>query len=121
MRRAKYGSRKATVGGEPFDSRREARRWIGLVRAEREGRISCLRRQVPYVLVPAQREPPTFTKAGKEKPGKLIERPVRYVADFVYLENGTEVVEDCKGVRTKEYVIKRKLMLFLKGIRIRET
>ena len=51
----------------------------------------------------------------------LIERPVRYVADFVYLENGIEVVEDCKGVRTKEYVIKRKLMLFLKGIRIRET
>ena len=44
-----------------------------------------------------------------------------YVADFVYEDNGDTVVEDTKGMRTKEYVIKRKLMLYRYGIRIKET
>ena len=55
------------------------------------------------------------------KKGKVIERPVKYVADFMYEENGQQVIEDAKGVRTKEYILKRKLMLYRYGIRIREV
>lgn len=52
----------------------------------------------------------------------LLERSVKYIADFVYTDKATgqTVVEDTKGVRTKEYIIKRKLMLYLHGIRIKE-
>lgn len=52
---------------------------------------------------------------------RCIERECTYVADFVYLQDGEIIVEDTKGFRTPEYKIKRKLMLFLKGIRIKET
>ena len=54
-------------------------------------------------------------------PFGLLERKVTYIADFMYEENGKAVVEDTKGLRTKEYVIKRKLMLYKYGIRIEET
>jgi Protein of unknown function (DUF1064) len=50
------------------------------------------------------------------------ERAVEYRADFVYRDKvGELVVEDAKGVRTKDYVIRRKLMLSVHGIRIREV
>jgi hypothetical protein len=78
---------------------------------ERAGLISRLELQKVYTLIGPQ----------KDKSGKVIERPVKYVADFVYMENGERVVEDAKGVRTKEYVIKRKLMLQRYGIQIREV
>lgn len=39
---------------------------------------------------------------------ELLERGVYYIADFVYYRDGEYVVEDTKGVRTKEYIIKRK-------------
>jgi len=73
-------------------------------------KITDLRRQVKYVLIPAQRD----------ENGKLIEREVSYKADFVYEYDGETVVEDTKGVKTKEYIIKRKLMLYVHGIRIHE-
>ena len=78
-------------------------------------------RQVSYVLIPAQ-----YGECGKDFKGRdtrvLLERPCRYVADFVYTDRATgqTVVEDTKGVRTKEYIIKRKLMLHVHGIRIKE-
>ena len=76
--------------------------------------IRDLRRQVKYVLIPSQHE-------GQYK--KLLERECSYIADFVYtdVESGKEVVEDTKGVRTDAYKIKRKLMLFKYGIRIKES
>ena len=52
---------------------------------------------------------------------RVAERKCSYYADFVYMQNGRQIVEDAKGKRTDEYVIKRKLMLFLQGIRIREV
>lgn len=58
-------------------------------------------------------------KRSKET-GKVVERECSYKADFVYTEGGETVVEDVKGYRTKEYIIKRKLMLHVYGIRIRE-
>lgn len=118
----KYGNAKSEVDGEIFDSRKEARRYIELQWLLKDGTIKDLRRQVRFVLVPAQREPDEIGPRGGRKPGKLIEKEVAYVADFVYTdtETGETVVEDTKGMRTKDYVIKRKLMLYVHGVRIRE-
>lgn len=116
----KYRSKKVTIDGICFDSKKEAKRFCELKILEKAGEISNLQRQVKYVLIPAQREPDTVGARGGVKKGKLIERECAYMADFVYEQNGETVVEDTKGFRTTEYVIKRKLMLKVHGIRIRE-
>ena len=118
---SKYRNKKITVNGITYDSRKECNRHIELLMLERAGRITDLQRQVKFVLIPAQREPGMVGKRGGVYPGKLIERECAYIADFVYYENGIRVVEDTKGVRTKDYKIKRKLMLWVHGIRIKET
>lgn len=120
MAYTKYRSKKVNVDGICFDSKKEANRFCELKMLEKAGEISNLQRQVKYVLIPAQREPDTVGARGGVKKGKLIERECAYMADFVYEENGETVVEDTKGFRTTEYVIKRKLMLKVHGIRIRE-
>lgn len=117
----KYQAQKCEFNGEKFDSRKELQRWLELRLLERSGEIIDLRRQVKFELIPAQREPDTYGKRGGVIKGKVIEHGVNYVADFVYKDKqGNTVVEDTKGMRTKEYVIKRKLMLYFRGIRIRE-
>lgn len=58
---------------------------------------------------------------GHFKPGKVLEKECSYIADFAYIQDGTYVVEDTKGVRTEAYKIKRKLMLERYGIQIREV
>ena len=108
---SKYHAKKTTVNGITFDSKREAARYSELLLLLRAGKISALRRQEKFVLIPAQRD----------TAGKVIERECSYKADFAYIENGETVVEDVKGMRTKEYIIKRKLMLYRYGIRIREV
>lgn len=120
----KYNNKKCTVNGIIFDSRKEARRYQELLLLQRAGVIKSLQRQVKYVLIPAQYE--SFERYGKNgqelTPGKkLIERECAYVADFVYVEDGKTVIEDTKGMKTKDYIIKRKLMLYTHGIRIREV
>lgn len=110
-----------------FDSIKEYRRFCELRLLERAGEVAGLRRQVKYILIPAQREfcNEIYTKGKKKgcfKPGKILEQECSYIADFVYTDkDGQQVVEDTKGVRTKEYIIKRKLMLYIHGIRIREV
>lgn len=123
----KYGNKKITYQGEEFDSKRECYRYIDLKFLESCGAISNLRRQVKYELIPTQREKSTKVyKKGRKKgqpiPGKVVEKAVNYVADFVYIDNydGKEVVEDAKGMRTKDYIIKRKLMLYIHGIKVQE-
>ena len=124
---SKYHSQKVkTPDGEIFDSRKEYKRWCDLTLLERAGEITNLQRQVPYLLIPEQRAPSTEvykkgSRAGQPKPGPVLERKVVYIADFVYQENGETVVEDTKGIKTKEYIIKRKLLLYRYGIRIKET
>ena len=106
---SKYRNQKCSWKGIVFDSILERDRFIILEADQREGKISDLRRQVKYVLSPEQR-------IG----GKLVERECSYIADFVYkLPSGEEVVEDTKGFVTKEFIIKRKLVLSVYGIRIR--
>lgn len=117
----KYGSKKVTLDGIVFDSKKEALRYRELTLLARAGKITGLELQKSFELIPAQREPSTMTKTGKERLGKVIEKSVKYIADFVYTdEKGNTVVEDTKGFRTKDYIIKRKLMLYVYGIRIKE-
>ena len=117
----KYHNHKITENGKTFDSKKEFRRWQELLLLEKSGKIRNLRRQVPFELVPAMREPPTIGPRGGVKQGRTIEKAVTYVADFVYEQDGKTVVEDTKGVRTADYIIKRKLMMWRHGIRIVET
>ena len=119
----KYGNRKIQFDGQTFDSKKEMRHYTELLLLEKAGKIKDLQRQVKFQLIPAQREPDTIGPKGGHKPGKLIEREVSYVADFVYidLQTGQKVVVDTKGFRTKEYTIKRKMMLYFHGIRIKEV
>lgn len=105
----KYRNKKVEVNGMTFDSKKEARRYKELLLLEKAGAIQDLQTQVKYVLIPSQRID-----------GKVVERECAYKADFVYIENGETVVEDTKGFKTKDYIIKRKLMLKEYGIRIRE-
>jgi len=111
--RAKYGNRKITVSGEgTFDSKKEYDRWCELLLLERTGRISCLQRQKKFEIIPAQRS----------ADGKLLEQAAHYTADFSYGQDGVIVVEDVKSTptKTRDYVLRRKLMLQIHGIRIRE-
>lgn len=96
-----------------FDSRKEEARFAELRLLERAGVITDLKRQVPIELLPPQ-----------YVDGKCVERAVKYVADFTYTEKGAPVVEDVKSEITrknKDYIIKRKLLLYIYGIRLRET
>lgn len=122
---SKYNSKKTTIDGETFDSKKEAQRWQELRLMEKCGQIHDLRRQVPFVLIPAQYE--TYPRWSKKTGNRIkdgrhcIEHECVYVADFVYCKGGSRIVEDSKGVRTADYIIKRKLMLYIHGIRIVET
>ncbi len=120
MKKNKYRSKKITRDGLTFDSHKEYRRFCDLLLLEKAGAITDLKRQVEYVLIPAQREPDTVGKRGGIIKGKVIEHKCSYVADFVYTENGKTVVEDTKGFKTKDYILKRKMMLYFHGIRIKE-
>ena len=106
---SKYHSRKVKVDGITFDSIHEARMWSELKLLERAGKIKDLRRQVKYQLVPAQRN----------SQGKHI-RPVYYIADFVYKDHSGVVVADAKGFQTDIYKLKKKLMLYVHNIEIKE-
>ena len=109
----KYGNRKVIHDGIEFDSMKEAHRYCELKLMQRAGVISDLQLQVPFQLIPSQKV---------EFPdGVVKERPVTYVADFVYKQDGQTVVEDTKGYKTAEYIMKRKMMLYFHNIRIREV
>lgn len=124
---SKYHSRKITKDGVTFDSRKEYKRYCELSLLERGGAITELQRQVKFELIPAQYEsfPRYSDKTGKRlKDGRrCIELAVSYYADFVYIDakTGEKIVEDTKGTRTSDYIIKRKLMLWVHGIRIKEV
>ena len=109
--KSKYGNMKVTTAeGLTFDSRAEYRRWCELNVLLRAHEITDLKRQVPFDLVPAQVSP-DGTKL----------RPVAYVADFTYCDkDGKFVVEDPQGASTAEWVIKKKLMLHVHNIWVRE-
>lgn len=121
-----YNIKTKTTDGLVFDSYKEARRWEQLLLLQKAGEITDLERQVTYELIPAQYETiERYSKTGRrlQDKVKLVERAVSYVADFVYhdAKTGELVVEDAKGMRTKDYIIKRKLMYAVYFIKIREV
>lgn len=122
-RKAKYGNKKVTYDGITFDSKKEMYRYIQLKSMQEEGLISDLRLQVPYELIPAIYEDEIVTLKTKTKVVKrCVQKEVKYVADFVYKDHyGYEVVVDAKGLRTKEYLLKKKMMRAYLGITIKEV
>ena len=101
---SKYKNQKTVIDGIAFDSKKEGARYAELQWLAKAGAIRDLRLQVPFELIPKQ----------------TGERAVRYIADFVYMENGKMIVEDVKGVRTDVYKIKKKLMLKVHCIKVKE-
>lgn len=134
-RRNKLGAEKVVLNGIEFDSKREAQRYSELRLLERTGKITDLRLQVEYELIPAHFEDAPTGEVYKrgERKGEpkmktvCVERGVSYTADFVYKENGTEIVEDAKGFRDPEsatykvFILKRKMMLYFYGIKVKEV
>lgn len=104
-RRSKYGAQPVNIDGLRFDSKKEAARWNQLVLLERAGVIQGLRRQVPFVLI------------DKSKYGRAI----KYVADFSYMQDGVEIVEDAKGYRTDVYKLKKRMLAERYGIIVKEV
>ena len=119
----KYHAKKVNTEDGVFDSQKEYARWCVLKQLQADGIITNLERQKRYVLIPTQREDSRKGKRGAEIKGKVLERECTYTADFAYYDKkqGIYVVEDCKGFKTPEYLIKRKLMLYTYNIRIYET
>lgn len=120
----KYGNKITYLDGYKFDSRKEAKHYLSLKVDLHDGKISNLRLQVPYELVPAIYEEEIKHLKTKDKiVKKCVQRAIIYVADFVYEDNvtGKTVVVDVKGKKTKEYLLKKKLMRALKGISIVEV
>ena len=115
QKKSKYGNRKCRRDGITFDSVAEGDRYRQLQLLEKAGEIRDLCRQTKYVLIPAQ-----YRYVDGKK--KLIEREAYYKADVEYYEvgSGRQIVEDVKGVRTPEYILKRKLMLSEHDIQITE-
>jgi hypothetical protein len=110
---SKYHAKKIKWNGQTFDSKKEFIRYQELLLLQRAGKICDLERQVKIPLLPSQ----------KDENGKVIERAVTYIADFVYydIEQNKTIVEDTKGFKTPEYILKRKMMLYLNHIRVVEV
>ena len=116
-----YGERRSgkiphnyvKVGEEQFDSQAEADRYMELLVLQKAGVITALRCHPRYDLIPAQKVP-----------GQRGFRAHGYTADFAYIRDGQEIIEDVKSVRTREerdYIINRKLMWMLKGLYVHEV
>ena len=113
MLRTKYGSVKTVVDGVTFASKAEARRYRELKLLVAAKEISGLGLQPKFLLIPSKR-----------RPDGVLERAMHYIADFDYVDAaGCRVVEDVKSPasKTPEYVIKRKLMLQIFDIAVREV
>ena len=110
-RPSKFGAKKVTDGDQKFDSKAEHKRWLYLSRLFAAGEIYALQRQVKFELIPAVKKP----SGGKE-------RAAHYIADFTYhTKDERYVVEDVKGAITRDYLLKRKLMLWRHGIEVQEV
>lgn len=127
--RNKYRAKRTTVDGITFDSKKEANRWQELKLLERAGEISELRRQVAFPLWAATNSK-TISQTLDTPAGRLVKirsdrypngRQATYVADFVYTENGQQVVEDTKGMITPVAKLKIAIVEAMLGIRVRIT
>jgi hypothetical protein len=116
---SKYRNKKVELDGHIFDSRKEAAVYAELKACQKTGEIDKFEMQKRYELIPAQ-------YAMKDVNGKqrrtCVERAITYLADFVvYYPDGEISVIDAKGMKTDIYRIKRKLMLMVHGLAIKEV
>ena len=107
--RAKYGNKKTILCGITFDSKREAGRYLELRAMQQRGEISSLELQKVYILAPS------VIINGRKKPA------LRYIADFVYVQDGKIITNDSKGMLTDVYKVKRHLMKSVHNIDILES
>ena len=126
-RKNKYGNKQVEIDGILFDSKKEGYYYLYLLDRLKKNEIIGLRRQVEFELVPPVYE--KRIKHFKTKPDEEefveIQKPIKYIADFVYVDaaTGKEVVVDVKSDATRKdkvYVLKKKMMLAFEGIRIQE-
>lgn len=99
----KYHARKTTVCGYTFDSKREAEVYLELLAQKQAGEIVRIGFQPSYTLL-----------AGfKDNMGKN-QKPITYTADFfvTFADGHSEVIE-VKGVRTRDYLLRKKLFLHM--------
>lgn len=123
----KYRNTPVEVFGIKFDSRKEANYYLLLREQQDKGKISDLRMQVPFELIPAvYKEEVKHLKTKDKIERRCVQRATHYLADFVYKDNetGKEVVIDVKSPITRqnaEYRLKKKMMLAFKNIEIKEV
>ncbi len=99
----KYHAQKTIVNNVVYDSKKESKRALELEYLERIGQIKDLQKQVRFIL----------QEDYVNNEGKKI-RPVSYIADYVYSQNGQKIVEDCKSpaTRTPVYLLKKKIFMY---------
>lgn len=110
-KKSKYGNTKIEYNGIKYDSKKEFNRAMELEQMQKIGLIKNLKRQVKYVLQP------------NFKFGKKTIREIAYIADFVYEQDGETIVEDVKSPITRKnpvYAIKKKMMMYVHKIEIKE-
>lgn len=127
-KKQKYNTRKIVYDGISFDSKDEIRRYNELLILQRAGKIHDLKYHEQFELIPAQYETvERYSKTGKRlKDGvKLVERAAVYTSDFSYYlkDTGEKIVEDvkCEKTKTEAYVLRRKLVYKIYGIKIKEV
>lgn len=110
VKQNKYHNKKVEYDGIVFDSIKEKSWYIKYKLMEKSQEIWDLQRQVKFPLIE------TFKLNDKTY------RTTYYIADFVYLDNdGKTHVIDVKGFKTREYLLKKKLMAWKYGIEIEEV
>lgn len=110
----KYKNQKVKFDGFTFDSKKEFERYLVLKSELKTGKIQDLRLQQAFVLAPSVK----LKNEPKAKPA------MKYIADFVYIRDGVQVVEDVKSEATREnpvYRLKKHLMKSVNGIDIDEV
>ena len=124
-KRNKYGSHEVVRDGRKFQSTLEGDRWMFLQKKQKEGLISDLEMQKTFILIPTQyKEVRKQLKTKVKIVKRVAERDCRYIADFVYKKGDQVIVEDTKSdatVKKESYIIKRKILLYLHGIAIRQV
>lgn len=101
-RRSKYNAVKVQADGYTFDSKREYRHYLTLKLRLAAGEISHLEVHPAWELIVK---------------GVLVGK---YTGDFAYRQGRTYIVEDVKGVRTRDYVLRKKLMWALHKVEVKE-
>lgn len=111
----KYGSSKVEWRGMVFDSKYELKRFLYLLDLQKQGKISGLRRQTQFLLIPkATKMVEQQLKTKVKFVERCVEQQSLYHNDFTYYEDGKYVSEEFKSQMTSklpDYILRRKLMV----------